>query len=111
MWIAMNKLVKLLKLFNETTGTRLEYFNTYSRYWNDVDLKSKYSISQFLRERNYNWFLGWLDRNRFIDYEKVKKEFWDKHINRMKFVYRWVEYYYTNEYGDKWINLLISLLK
>ena len=111
MWMAMNKLIKLLKLFNETTGTRLEYFNTYSRYWNDVDLKSKYSISQFLRKRNYNWFLGWLDRNKFIDYEKVRKEFWSKHINRINFVYNWVEYYYTKEYGDRWINLLISLLK
>ena len=107
----MNKLVKLLKLFNKTTGTKLEYFNTYSRYWNDVDLKSKYSISQFLRERNYNWFLDWLDEKWFIDYDKVEKKYWDRYFNRTRVVYHWVEYYYTIEYEDRWIDLLIYLLK
>jgi hypothetical protein len=50
----MEKLVELIKLFEKETGEPLEYFNTYTHYWNDVDLKSKYSISQFLRARNNN---------------------------------------------------------
>ena len=107
----MEKLVELIKLFGKETWEPLEYFNTYTHYWNNVDLTSKYSISQFLRKRNYNWFLNWLDKNGFIDYKKVDEKFWNCWMTWNTFVENWVEYYYTNEFHDEWINLLISLLK
>ena len=50
----MEKLVELIKLFEKETGEPLEYFNTYTHCWNNVDLTSEYSISQFLRIRNDN---------------------------------------------------------